>query len=176
VQEVEQQSVSADSGSVDEAIVVTRPEEEIDPEEEADFEREYAKMMTDSLEARKLERKPLVDIALPVRAKTKEQSQPTDAIADTPSEQVSGQTMAFALLTKRGNRQQVCAVVEPMLLVRLLHGFNLSSIADTHARAPVRLAIRCRSEESAAGRERRAATHQEPGAQLRSSGERGSRW
>jgi regulator of nonsense transcripts 2 len=31
--------------------VVTRQEEEIDPEDEADFEREYAKMMAESLES-----------------------------------------------------------------------------------------------------------------------------
>ncbi|KAM5384995.1 hypothetical protein ACJA88_002842 [Fusarium oxysporum] len=51
----------------EEAIVVTRQEEEVDPEDEADFEREYAKMMAESLESRKFERKQLFDVPLPTR-------------------------------------------------------------------------------------------------------------
>jgi regulator of nonsense transcripts 2 len=43
--------------SEEESIVVTRQREEVDPEDEADFEREYAKMMAESLESRKHERK-----------------------------------------------------------------------------------------------------------------------
>jgi regulator of nonsense transcripts 2 len=38
------------SESEEEAIVVTREEEEIDPEDEADFDREYAKIMAESFE------------------------------------------------------------------------------------------------------------------------------
>jgi regulator of nonsense transcripts 2 len=90
----------------DEAIVVKRREQQIDPESEADFEREYAKMMAESLESRKFERKPLFDVALPVRAKNKE----TIPGVVEQGEQVPGpasQTMAFSLLTKKGNRQQV---------------------------------------------------------------------
>ena len=46
---------------------MTRKAEQIDPEDEADFEREYAKMMSESLESRKFDRKPLFDVPLPVR-------------------------------------------------------------------------------------------------------------
>ncbi|EMR61807.1 putative nonsense-mediated mrna decay factor protein [Eutypa lata UCREL1] len=53
--------------SEDEAIVVTRKTEEVDPEDEEDFEREYAKMMAESLESRKFDRKPLFDVPLPTR-------------------------------------------------------------------------------------------------------------
>jgi regulator of nonsense transcripts 2 len=83
---------------------VTREEEEIDPEDEADFEREYAKMMAESLESRKLDKKPLVDITLPVRAKTRESSS-LEAIDG--GDKAAGGTMAFSLLTRKGKSQQV---------------------------------------------------------------------
>ncbi|EPE02340.1 nonsense-mediated mrna decay factor [Ophiostoma piceae UAMH 11346] len=97
------------SESEDEEIVVTREEEQIDPEDEADFEREYARMMAESLESRKFERKPMFDLALPVRPKTTSQGQ-TNA-EPGPNGHDNGRedgtpTMAFSLLTKRGNRQQ----------------------------------------------------------------------
>ncbi|KAI0482879.1 armadillo-type protein [Xylariaceae sp. FL0804] len=91
------------SDSEEEAIVVTRKAEEIDPEAEAEFEREYAKMMAESLESRKFDRKPLFDVPLPLRSKKTDASvtQSNDQAGDPRS------TMAFSLLTKRGNRQQV---------------------------------------------------------------------
>lgn len=99
----EQQSSSDDSD--DEAIVVTRPEEEIDPEEDADFEREYAKMMSESLESRKLERRPMFDVALPVRSRVRESNTGPDQIDGSPT--VPTPKMAFSVLTKKGNKQQV---------------------------------------------------------------------
>ena len=93
--------------SEEEAIVVTREEEEVDPEDEADFEREYAKMMAESLDSRKHERKSTFDVPLPIRRKD------ANTAGDLPDETVHSSaapagTMAFSLLTKRGNRQQVC--------------------------------------------------------------------
>ncbi|KDN64697.1 putative MIF4G domain-containing protein [Colletotrichum sublineola] len=111
---VEDQDVDisrAGSDSEDEAIVVTRQQEQIDPEAEAEFEREYAKMMAESLESRKFERKPLFDVPLPVRGKSKETatgSEPVETGAPAPSS-----TMAFSLLTKKGNRQQTRTVELP---------------------------------------------------------------
>ncbi|PHH71135.1 hypothetical protein CDD80_5494 [Ophiocordyceps camponoti-rufipedis] len=90
----------------DEDIVVTRQEEMIDPQEEAEFEREYAKMMAESLESRKFERKQLFDVPLPVRPKNRDG--PTSIQGDD-----AGNTMAFSLLTKRGNRQQTRTVELP---------------------------------------------------------------
>jgi regulator of nonsense transcripts 2 len=95
--------------SEEEAIVVTREEEEVDPEDEADFEREYAKMMAESLDSRKHERKATFDVPLPIRRKD------ANIAGELPEETVNSSstpagTMAFSLLTKRGNRQQVsCA-------------------------------------------------------------------
>jgi regulator of nonsense transcripts 2 len=95
-----------ESVSEDEAIVVTRHEEEVDPEDEAEFQREYAKMMAESLESRKFERKPLFDVPLPVRQKNKDAVASGESIEGSTSSPVG--TMAFSLLTKKGNRQQVC--------------------------------------------------------------------
>lgn len=95
----------------DEDLVIQRQEPAVDPEEEAEFEREYAKMMAESIESRKFERKQLFDVPLPVRAKPREAS-PAVAEAAGSEENApvpdAGNKMAFALLTKKGNRQQVC--------------------------------------------------------------------
>jgi regulator of nonsense transcripts 2 len=112
VQEPEQNPSYHDSESEEEAIVVTREEEEVDPEDKAEFDREYAKIMAESLETRKFERKQVFDIPLPVRPKNRE-----NTTGGEPAEGGTGNssgTMAFSLLTKRGNRQQV-SVVWPLL-------------------------------------------------------------
>jgi regulator of nonsense transcripts 2 len=95
--------------SEEESIVVTRQEEDIDPEDEADFEREYAKMMAESLESRKFERKATFDVPLPMKRKDREVANPSESWNEesTTPNTSSGGTMAFSLLTKRGNRQQV---------------------------------------------------------------------
>jgi regulator of nonsense transcripts 2 len=94
-----------DSESEEEAIVVTRQEEHIDPEFEAEFEREYARMMAESLESRKFERKQQFDLPVPVRSKNRDAFLGNEAPEDAVT--TSGGTMAFSLLTKKGNRQQV---------------------------------------------------------------------
>ncbi|GAB1318794.1 mRNA decay protein [Madurella fahalii] len=110
-EESEQNPSYHNSESEEEAIVVTREEEEIDPEDEADFDREYAKIMAESFETRKFERKQQFDIPLPVRPKNRELasgSETAESGTGTP-----GGTMAFSLLTKRGNRQQTRTVELP---------------------------------------------------------------
>lgn len=105
----EDEERSSSDESDDEAIIVTREEEKFDPEWDADFEREYAKMISESVESRKLERRPAFDVALPVR------SRPRDATSDpaVASDQADGRVetpapkMAFSVLTKKGNKQQV---------------------------------------------------------------------
>lgn len=96
----------------DEAIVVTRQAEEVDLADAEDFDREYAKMMAESLDARKFERKQVFDLPLPLRRKDKEpgttqENSANELPAAAPVPTQNG-TMAFSLLTKRGNRQQVC--------------------------------------------------------------------
>ncbi|THV51172.1 hypothetical protein BGAL_0120g00030 [Botrytis galanthina] len=100
--------------SEEENFKVTRQEEEIDPEDEADFEREYAKMMAESLDSRKFERKATFDVPLPMRRKDREVANPSELPKETTSENgPSSGTMAFSLLTKRGNRQQTRTVALP---------------------------------------------------------------
>ncbi|KAI9696778.1 MAG: hypothetical protein M1836_005140 [Candelina mexicana] len=101
-----------DSDFDDEAIVVTRHEDERDPQAEADFDRELAKMMAESLDSRKNDRKPLFDVPLPMRRAVRETSTAAD---DSPSDGAATppNTMAFSLLTKRGNRQQTRTVELP---------------------------------------------------------------
>ncbi|KAH8659144.1 armadillo-type protein [Tricladium varicosporioides] len=103
--------------SEEESFVVARQEEEIDPEDEADFEREYAKMMAESLESRKHERKSTFDVPLPIRRKDRDVAATNEmwneeAIPAKTNTIPSG-TMAFSLLTKRGNRQQTRTVALP---------------------------------------------------------------
>jgi len=97
--------------SEEESIVVTREEEEVDPEDEADFDRELAKLMAESLDSRKHERKPTFDVPLPMRRKENAPNPGTPGNESWTEESTSGNantgTMAFSLLTKRGNRQQV---------------------------------------------------------------------
>jgi regulator of nonsense transcripts 2 len=89
-------------------IFVTRQQEERDPEAEAEFDRELAKMMSESLDSRKFERKPVFDVPLPMRRGQRETSTTGD---ETPPEvtTTASNTMAFSLMTKKGNKQQVCA-------------------------------------------------------------------
>lgn len=103
------------SDSEEEEITVTREEEQIDPEDEADFEREYAKMMAESLDSRKHERKATFDVPLPMKRSGRDVSAPNDAWPEESTVPVvpSGNTMRFSLLTKRGNRQQVSHISAP---------------------------------------------------------------
>lgn len=97
-----------DTDSEEEKIIVTRQEEEVDPEDEADFEREYAKMMAESLESRKFDRKPTFDVPLPMRRKERDINNSSEMSEETaPANALPTGTMAFSLLTKRGNRQTV---------------------------------------------------------------------
>lgn len=88
-------------------IIVTRQQEELDPEAEAEFDRELAKMMSESLDSRKFDRKPMFDVPLPMRRAIRDTSTAGD---ESPTEGTSTppNTMAFSLMTKKGNRQHVC--------------------------------------------------------------------
>jgi hypothetical protein len=63
--------------------------------------------MAESLESRKFDRKPLFDVPLPMRRKEREVIAPTESASEEPAAPANPNTMAFSLLTKRGNRQQV---------------------------------------------------------------------
>lgn len=93
---------NGDSESDDEAFV-GRQEEERDPEVEAEFDRELEKMMADSVDSRRFERKAVFDVPLPMKRAAREAS----GAEHTESSQDQSNTMAFSLMTKKGNKQQV---------------------------------------------------------------------
>ncbi|KAH9815733.1 Up-frameshift suppressor 2 [Teratosphaeria destructans] len=108
-------STRADSDS-EEHIIVTRPEEQRDPEADAEFDRELAKLMAESVDSRRTDRKPMFDVPLPMRKTVRE---PTTSTADDSGNEAgmsaapgSGM-MKFALLSKKGNRQQTRSIDLP---------------------------------------------------------------
>lgn len=120
-----------DTDDEEEHIVVTRPEDQRDPEAEADFDRELAKMMSESVEARKFDRKTMFDVPLPMRRTAQRDASHDDSRANSPkpgeerapaAQNGDGAgTMKFALLSKKGNRQQVCLNLHfSPLLVRVI--------------------------------------------------------
>ena len=62
-------------------------------------------MMAESMEGRRFERKALFDIPLPMRPSRREQTASDEMPTQAP--QAPANTMAFSLMTKKGNRQQV---------------------------------------------------------------------
>ncbi|KAJ5908092.1 hypothetical protein N7495_000774 [Penicillium taxi] len=100
-----------------EQIVVTRQEEERDPEIEADFDREYEKMMAESMDSRRFERKAGFDIPLPMRQRPVREMANVESSSDSaPVEPVApmpASTVAFSLMTKKGNKQQTRTIDLP---------------------------------------------------------------
>lgn len=94
------------SDEEEEQIVVTRPEDQRDPEADAEFDRELAKMMAESVESRKFDRKPMFDVPLPMRRTAKDISSSADDATDSTAPAGGANTMKFALLSRKGNRQQ----------------------------------------------------------------------
>lgn len=98
------------SADEDEHIVVTRPEEIRDPEADAEFDRELAKLMADSIDSRKSDKKSLFDVPLPLRRtadRTTQGARDEDALDGNDASADASEMMTFSLLSKRGNRQQV---------------------------------------------------------------------
>jgi regulator of nonsense transcripts 2 len=98
-----------DFGSEDEEqIIVMREEEKIDPEAEAEFDREFERMMAESLDSRRLEKQTHFDVPLPIRRVQRMPAEPLDDDPDSGAETPPPpNTMAFSLMTKKGNRPQV---------------------------------------------------------------------
>jgi regulator of nonsense transcripts 2 len=74
---------------------------EYDQEAEDAFNKEFAKMLADTTDTRRIDRKtapPVFDTAVPLikRAHLQDDNQPSD-----------GKHMQFSLLSKKGNKQQV---------------------------------------------------------------------
>ncbi len=67
-------------------------------------------MMSESLESRKFDRKPMFDVPLPMRRAQRETITAADDSGNEGSTVTppNANTMAFSLMTKKGNRQQAC--------------------------------------------------------------------
>ncbi|KAK2874995.1 hypothetical protein FQN49_001876 [Arthroderma sp. PD_2] len=100
-----------ESESEEEQIFVSRQEEERDPQAEAEFDRAFEKMISESVESRKFERKTMFDVPLPMK-----RAIPRDTAVVEESKEpapVPSNTMPFSLMTKRGNRQQTRTIDLP---------------------------------------------------------------
>ena len=69
--------------------------------------------MAESLDSRKFERKAVFDVPLPIRRAQRDATTATEETAERDA-QTAPDTMAFALMTKRGNRQQVRCTLKPI--------------------------------------------------------------
>ncbi|OAD02083.1 hypothetical protein MUCCIDRAFT_74058 [Mucor lusitanicus CBS 277.49] len=84
-------------------VVLKNKKEQLSREEEEEFEREFSKMMSDSIDSRKFEKKAaMLDVPIPMNLRG---SQDRRTIAQGTNKPETGK-MAFTLLTKKGNRQQ----------------------------------------------------------------------
>lgn len=95
------------SSDEEEQIIVVREEEKMDPEAEAEFDQAFASMMAESLDSRKNERQGRFDVPLPVRKVQRPAADSTEERDASGNEQTLPNTMAFRLMTKKGNKQQV---------------------------------------------------------------------
>ncbi|KAK9322327.1 armadillo-type protein [Lipomyces orientalis] len=91
------------------------------PVEDEEFDREFSKMLAESLESRKSERRSAFDVPLPVMRSVQQQQQysvvdMTGKNSEEPEnrrEPSFTKNVQFRLLTKRGNRQQIHTVEVP---------------------------------------------------------------
>jgi regulator of nonsense transcripts 2 len=116
-------NVGGEGDEEEDVVVLKNKKEELSREEEEEFEREYSKMMSESIDSRKFEKKAaMLDVAIPMHLRG---SQGMDVslgtsvtffnilhcvdrrtMAQDTNKAETGK-MAFTLLTKKGNRQQV---------------------------------------------------------------------
>ncbi|KAK9475489.1 putative nonsense-mediated mRNA decay factor [Dipodascopsis tothii] len=118
------ESFSEDTGEENE-VGLTRKRRDPVPDEE--FDREFARMMTESLESRRFEKRTAFDVPLPMKRPSNQHTQhaqqassssthlnPNDEDGpDSPISSTVPSGVKFRLLTKRGNRQHVRTVELP---------------------------------------------------------------
>ncbi|KAI9361822.1 armadillo-type protein, partial [Pilaira anomala] len=92
-----------DDEEEDDVVVLNNKKEELSREDEEAFEREFSKMMSESIESRKFEKKAaMLDVPIPMNLRG---AQDRRTLAQGTNKVDTGK-MAFTLLTKKGNRQQ----------------------------------------------------------------------
>ena len=110
---VHEARIDDDDDDDDDNVVLIKDakEEEYDQEEEDAFNREFAKMLADTTDARKVDRKtapPVFDTAVPLIRRQQQQAQ-----QDSGPPEPKTNHMQFSLLSKKGNKQQVITRLRP---------------------------------------------------------------
>ncbi|KAI8916749.1 armadillo-type protein [Powellomyces hirtus] len=101
------QADEEDGGIDDDEAVIVHMQHDVDEEADEDFEREFSRMMQESVEGRRTDRKSVFDAPVPTRLKTA-----TAPLIDKPDSE-EGDQVAFTLLTKKGNKQQARTMALP---------------------------------------------------------------
>eukprot|EP00842_Homolaphlyctis_polyrhiza_P002048 jgi/Hompol1/2844/HPOL_003035-RA len=113
--DVDDASIAGDDDDEEELIIhLQAPVHEI--EEDLDFEREFSMMMQESLDSRKNERKiASFDAPIPIRSKTATNaaSGAGNSASHSGEEPDDDSQVAFTVLTKRGNKQQIKTMALP---------------------------------------------------------------
>ncbi|KAI8063219.1 armadillo-type protein [Gongronella butleri] len=105
-------SVAAEADEEEDEVVVLKRQEQQRKEEDDEFEKEFSKMISDSIDSRKHEKKTtMLDVPIPMNLRgaqdrRREQQQQQQAAQQQDSASEPNGTMTFTLLTKKGNRQQ----------------------------------------------------------------------
>lgn len=108
--------------------------------------------MAESLDSRKFERKSMFDVPLPIRKAQRDKTENLEDEDEAPEVEAQPlNTMAFSLMTKKGNRQQVrdffkLTTLQRVLIGVLLNCANLCAVSDAYHRTPVGLQL-CRVDE-----------------------------
>ncbi|CAO3598476.1 unnamed protein product [Absidia cylindrospora] len=92
----------------DDVVVLKRQEQQ--KEDDDEFEKEFSRMISDSIESRKFEKKMnMLDVPIPMNLRG---AQDRRSLAEKKGQPTNG-SMAFTLLTKKGNRQQTKVMEVP---------------------------------------------------------------
>ena len=126
--------------------------------------------MAESLDSRKFERKSMFDVPLPIRKVQRDKAEVLDDEDEAAEvEATPPNTMAFSLMTKKGNRQQVSSFLDhtdqsrrPKKKFRVCV-LTQYRFLDANNRTALGLQLRCVNEISTSCRTRGAAAYQESG-------------
>ncbi|KAI7854822.1 armadillo-type protein [Circinella umbellata] len=110
-EEITQEGVDDGEDEEEDVVVLKTKQDQVSKEEDDEFEREFSRMMNESMESRKFEKKSAVlDVPIPMNLRGAQ-----DRRTATAQEKGNNQQdkMSFTLLTKKGNRQQTRTMEVP---------------------------------------------------------------
>ncbi|KAG2228461.1 hypothetical protein INT48_003160, partial [Thamnidium elegans] len=134
----------------EDVVVLNNKKEELSREEEEDFEREFSKMMSDSIDSRKFEKKAaMLDVPIPMNLRG---AQDRRTLAQGTNKTEPGK-MAFTLLTKKGNRQQTKIMEVPSDSVLAVSTRSKQEAERKEQQQLKRLVLNYEEREAAAARQ-----------------------